>query len=202
MSESRKGGIHAIILAAGPSLRFGERNKLLVEVDGLPILERVVGAVTGGGADETVVVTGADHESIASLLYGYDVKLVQNESWPEGMGTSLVKGVRALESENCKGILLCLGDLPFLSTQMVRRVIEVFRQHGCKRILLPKVKGRRGHPVIFPASYQPELLQLMGDAGARSIINSTGKYLTEVEVDSFEIIRDIDTQSDLPGKTC
>ena len=202
MSESRKGGICAVILAAGPSLRFGERNKLLVEVDGLPILERVVGAVTGGGADETVVVTGADHESIASLLYGYEVKLVQNESWPEGMGTSLAKGVGVLEGENCKGILLCLGDLPFLSTQMVQRVINVFLQRGGKRIVLPKVKGRRGHPVIFPGSYRSELLQLTSDGGAKSILNRNGQYLTEVEVDSFEIVRDVDRQSDLPGKTC
>lgn len=200
MRESGSGLIHAVILAAGPSLRFGESNKLLVEVDGRAMLQRVVEAVTAGGAEETVVVTGADYASITSLLRGYGVRLVRNKSWPAGMGTSLAKGVRALESDNCEGILVCLGDLPFLTSRMVRRVIGVFREHGGERIVVPKVKGRRGHPVIFPVAYWMELGKLAGDEGARSILKKASDNLTEVEVDSSEIVRDVDTQSDLPNK--
>ncbi len=198
MSESGPGLIHAVILAAGPSLRFGKSNKLLVEVDGRTMLQRVVEAVMAGGVDETVVVTGADYVSITSLLGGYGVKLVRNERWPEGMGTSLAKGVKALDGENCGGILVCLGDLPFLSGRMVRRVIGVFRQLSGERIVVPKVKDRRGHPVIFPASYGMELRKLAADEGARSILNSARDNLTEVEVHSPEIFQDIDRQSDLP----
>lgn len=200
MRESGSGLIHAVILAAGPSLRFGERNKLLVEVDGRPMLQRVVEAVTAGGVDETVVVTGADHASIASSLRGYGVKRVRNKGWPEGMGTSLAKGMKALESDNCGGILVCLGDLPFLSSRMVRRLIGVFRQHHGERIVVPKVKGRRGHPVIFPVACRAELMQLAGDIGAKSLLNNAGPSLMEVEVDSSEIVRDVDTPSDLPNK--
>ena len=114
------------------------------------------------------------------------------------MGTSLAKGVKALERENCGGILVCLGDLPLLSSRMVGRVIEVFRQEGCERIVVPKVKGRRGHPVIFPASYRMELGKITGDEGARSILNRAGDKLTEMEVHSHEIVQDVDRQSDLP----
>ena len=38
MRDPEEDGIHAVILAAGPSLRFGESNKLLVEVDGRAML--------------------------------------------------------------------------------------------------------------------------------------------------------------------
>ena len=114
------------------------------------------------------------------------------------MGTSLAKGVKALDGENCGGILVCLGDLPFLSSRMVGRVIGVFRQNGCKRIVVPKVKGRRGHPVIFPGSYRMELEEITGDEGARSLLSSAGDKLTEVEVHSPEIVQDVDRQSDLP----
>ena len=200
MRESGSGLIHAVILAAGPSLRFGESNKLLVEVDGRAMLQRVVEAVRAGGVDETVVVTGAGHASITTLLRGYGVRLVRNKSWPEGMGTSLAKGVRALDRENCGGILVCLGDLPFLSSRMVRRVIGVFRHHHGERIVVPKVKGRRGHPVVFPVAYRVELMQLAGDTGAKSLLNKAGPSLIQVEVDSSEIVRDVDTQSDLPNK--
>ncbi len=199
MRDFGSGLIHAVILAAGPSRRFGDSNKLLVEVDGRPMLQRVVEAVMAGGVDDAVVVTGADYASITSLLRGYEVKLVRNKGWPEGMGTSLAKGMKALESDNCGGILVCLGDLPFLSSRMVRRVIEVFRQHHGERIVVPMVKGRRGHPVIFPVAYWTELGKLAGDKGARSILNKAGPSLFEVEVDSSEIVRDVDTQTDLPN---
>lgn len=197
-AHSGRGKIHAVILAAGSSRRFGKGNKLLTELDGRPMLQRVVEAAMAGGVDETVVVTGYDYASVTSLLTGYRVKLVRNDRWEEGMGTSLAKGVKALDGANCGGILVCLGDLPFLSSLMVGRVIEVFRQNGCERIVVPKVKGRRGHPVIFPGSYRKELGEITGDEGARSILNSAGDNLTEVEVHSPEICQDIDRQSDLP----
>ena len=198
MSELGSGKIHAVILAAGSSRRFGKGNKLLMEVNGRSMLQRVVDAVLIGGVDGTVVVTGADHASVTSLLRGSGVKLVRNERWEEGMGTSLATGVKALDGKNCGGILVCLGDLPFLSSRMVGRVIEVFRQNGCERIVVPKVKGRRGHPVIFPGSYRKELGKITGDEGARSLLNSAGDKLTEVEVHSPEIVQDVDRQSDLP----
>ena len=169
-----------------------------MEVDGRTMLQRVVEAVMAGGVDETVVVTGSDYASVTSLLRGYGVKLVLNKRWEEGMGTSLATGVKALDGENCGGILVCLGDLPFLSARMVRRVIGVFRQEGCERIVVPKVKSRRGHPVIFPASYRKELGKIRGDEGARSLLNNAGDKLTEVEVHSPEIVQDVDRQSDLP----
>lgn len=198
MAQTGSGKIHAVILAAGSSRRFGMGNKLLTELDGRPMLQRVVDAVMAGGVDGTVVVTGADHASITSLLGGYGVKLVRNERWEEGMGTSLAMGVKALDEENCAGILVCLGDLPYLSSRMVGRVIGVFRQNGSERIVVPKVKGRRGHPVIFPGSYRTELGKITGDEGARSLLNRVGDKLTEVEVHSPEIVQDVDRQSDLP----
>ena len=197
-AHTGSGKIHAVILAAGSSRRFGKGNKLLTELDGRPMLQRVVEAVMAGGVDETVVVTGADHASIKSLLGECAVKLVRNERWMEGMGTSLAKGVKALHGENCTGILVCLGDLPFLSSRMVGRVIEVFRQEGFERIVVPKVKGRRGHPVIFPGSYRKELGEITGNEGARSLLSRAGDKLTEVEVHSPEIVQDVDKQSDLP----
>ena len=192
LAHSGSGKINAVILAAGASVRFGKENKLLVEVDGRPMLQRVVEAVMAGGVDETLVVTGADHDSIASLLRGYGAKPVRNERWREGMGTSLAKGVRALDGDNCAGILVCLGDLPFLSSRMVGQIIQVFRQNGGERIVVPVVNGRRGHPVIFPGSYAIKLGRLTGDEGARSILNGAGDNLTEVEVDSPETVQDID----------
>ena len=126
VTHSGSGKIHAVILAAGSSRRFGKGNKLLTEVDGRTMLQRVVEAVMAGGVDDTVVVTGSDYASVTSLLVGYGVKLVRNKRWEEGMGTSLAKGVKALDGENCGGILVCLGDLPFLSSRMVGRVIGFF----------------------------------------------------------------------------
>ena len=54
--------ICAIVLAAGESKRFGQSNKLFAEVDGVPILERVVAVLSSCGFGEIIMVTGADHE--------------------------------------------------------------------------------------------------------------------------------------------
>ena len=198
MSPIEANRVHAVILAAGASARFGKGNKLLAEVEGRPMLQSVVEAVRAGGVDKTVVVTGRDHASISTLLRGYAVKVALNERWREGMGTSLAKGVKELRGEKCAGILVCLGDLPFLSSRIVGKVIGVFRQDGGERIVVPVVNGRRGHPVLFPVSYAIELGQLVGDEGARSILNRSENRLMEVEVDSLEIVQDVDRQSDLP----
>ena len=69
-AHSVSGKIHAVILAAGSSRRFGKDNKLLTELDGRPMIQRVVEAVMAGGVDDTVVVTGSDYASVTSLLSG------------------------------------------------------------------------------------------------------------------------------------
>ena len=185
--------IWGIILAAGESRRFGKDNKLLTEIEGIPMLERVVMAVTRSAVGKTIVVAGSDYEAISSLISGYDVELIKNDDWREGMGSSLAKGTGAVEENSCAGILVCLGDLPFLDPDSINKVINAFVENECNRIVVPSRGSSRGHPVVFPVSYFEQLVQLDGDHGAKVIIKRAAQDVTVLPVESSAHFEDIDT---------
>ena len=166
------GSICAIILAAGESKRFGSENKLLVELDGVSILERVVRCILGTGIEPTVVITGEDHERMASLLSASGLECIHNPDWRTGMGSSLAEGAQWIGEQTFSGILVCLGDLPYLDPGTVRQVLERFRANAAEKIVMPTCNGRRGHPVVFPYSFLQRLMDLKGDEGAKSLIQS------------------------------
>ncbi|QXD25341.1 nucleotidyltransferase family protein [Opitutia bacterium ISCC 51] len=191
------GSICAIILAAGESKRYGPENKLLVELDGVAVLERVVRCILHSGVSKICVVTGGDHEAVVSLLSNYEIDCVNNPNWKSGMGTSLAKGVQGIDPRDFTGIMVCLGDLPYLELGSVKRVLARFCELNRSRVALPVYNGRRGHPVVFPISYMDSLAKLECDEGARSIIQQASEYLELVTVDSGGVVRDLDLPDDL-----
>jgi molybdenum cofactor cytidylyltransferase len=63
-----------------------------------------------------------------------------------------------------------LIDHPLISAALVNYLIEQFYAAACTKIVLPVYEGRRGHPLIFPASLYEELLQAPQDKGARAVV--------------------------------
>ena len=185
----------AIILAAGQSRRMGPVNKLLMEIEGVPMVERVLLAIREGGVDDIYVVTGFERERIESCLGDESLNFVFNESYEEGMGSSLAKGAQAIESEAAAGILVCLGDLPYLGGGTVRELLDEFKKRGGERIVLPSYMGQSGHPIIFPIAYRESLGSLNGDVGAKALIRRERKNVVELEVGDESVIRDLDTNN-------
>ena len=62
--------ISAVLLAAGLSERMAGANKLLLEVEGAPMVCRTAEAILGCGVSELVVVLGHDRERIAEAVRG------------------------------------------------------------------------------------------------------------------------------------
>lgn len=189
----------AIILAAGQSKRMGSVNKLLMEIDGVPMVERVVAAVRTAGVNEIIVVTGFESDLIEQCLSGYDIEFIRNEDYEAGMGSSLAVGAKALAKEHFDCILVGLGDLPFLNPDAIGEVLEAFEQANGDRIVVPRFQGKRGHPVAFPICYRRDLAELKGDAGARALIEREGSRVLELDLADKGIIRDLDTKKSLDG---
>ena len=116
--------IAAIVLAAGQSRRMGRRNKLLVPVDGEPMVRRAVRAAANG-ASAVVVVTGHEREQVESALAGLDVTLVHNPAYESGLSTSLARGVSAL-SAGVAGAVVCLADMPDVRAEHHARLRAAF----------------------------------------------------------------------------
>jgi molybdenum cofactor cytidylyltransferase len=189
---SRK--IAAVVLAAGRSSRMAARNKLMEEVDGEPIVRRVVGLALGSGADPVIVVTGFDASRIGAALSDLKVTIVDNSDFEAGLSSSLKAGLSAL-SPDMDGALILLGDMPAVDTGVLDTLVEAFT--GLDAICVPVHQERRGNPVLWGRSYFAEMMQLTGDKGAKALLARHTARVTEVPVESDSIFADVDTPADL-----
>jgi molybdenum cofactor cytidylyltransferase len=188
-----KGHITAIILAAGESRRMGE-PKMLLPYKGKTIIEKVIENVLSSNIEKVLVVTGAQHEAIISVISGLKVINCYNEQYREGMLSSVKCGFRSLpEDAGCA--LVFQGDQPFIDSPTINRVIEGYMKSG-KGIAIPVYKGKRGHPVLINCKYREEIESLNADEGLRALARKFPEDVHYVETDAPEILRDIDTREE------
>ena len=146
--------IGAVILAAGESKRMGAQ-KLLLEVKGKPLIERVVDSFRGI-VDEIIVVLGHEPEKLIPTLEKLGVNWVVNLNYREGMASSFKEGIRKMKEFGA--VFLALGDQPIVDRYFLVKAIDAWK-HGAK-IVSPVYKGRKGHPVLFDRSLFDEVLKL------------------------------------------
>ncbi len=188
--------VHGLLLAAGRSTRMGATNKLLLSVDGVPMVRRVAGALAGAGLDATLAVLGHESDQVAAALPPSFASVV-NWDFEEGMGRSLAVGVRALDA-GVDGVLVALADTPWLRTETVRSVVAAFRARPEQAsIIAPRCAGRRGHPMIFAATHRPRLEACRGDEGAKALLQAHGRAIHWVDVEDEGIWRDVDRPQDV-----
>lgn len=185
--------ICAIVLAAGSSRRMGSINKLLMEVEGASMVERSIQPIIEAKLESIVVVTGFENEKIQSYLSGYDLKFVFNERFEEGMGTSLALGVESIVAVKPDGMMISLGDLPYLKNESVLAVVERFCSFGGEKIVVPVYSGVQGHPIIFPFRYAEELKSLKDDTGARYLVRREEGSVVKIELEDMGIVKDVDS---------
>src|SRR5690606_16692752 len=80
--------VAAAILAAGLSRRMGARNKLLQEVDGAPMVRKVVEHALASRCDRVLVVLGHQAREVRQALSGLRVEFTDNAGYQEGLAAS------------------------------------------------------------------------------------------------------------------
>ena len=188
MSEAEP-RIAAVVLAAGRSTRMGPQNKLLADIGGKPMVRHTVEAALASRAAPVVVVTGHMAAEVAAALNGLDVMLAANPDYATGLASSLKAGLRALQGKQ-DGILVLLGDMPYIERGHIDRLIEAFSPDA---IVVPTHDDRIGNPILWPARYFPELLHLEGDAGAKRLVGTHAAHLRKIDLATDAIFVDVDT---------
>ncbi len=188
--------IASIVLAGGRSTRYGTRNKLLEELDGVPLVVRAARTALASRASPVIVVTGHEAAAVEQTLAGLDVRIVHNPDFAEGLSTSLKAGIGSLP-ENVDGAIVSLGDMPRIEARHLDRLISGFSPKEGRGIVVPVHLGKRGNPVLFARLYFPELLAIEGDTGARHIIAASASEEAEVDLGTDAIFLDIDTPESL-----
>ncbi len=193
----RAARIAAIVLAAGQSRRMGNVNKLLVEVDGKPMVKHVLESLAASRAKPVVVVTGHDYAAVEKVLPKKGVTLTHNPDYASGLSSSLRRGLAALpddpEGVPVDGVLVCLGDMPRVAPQVIDRLIAAFNPTEGRAICVPTWQGKRGNPVLFARRFFPEMQDIAGDTGARALIGEHAEVVCEVAMDDDAVLLDIDT---------
>jgi len=184
----------AVILAAGMSSRMGE-TKQLIRLGENTLLDQVVQIVRSCRVDEIVLVLGHEAETIKKRVGIRNLKVVINESYQQGMGTSLRTGLAAL-SAGTNAALIVLADQPFVRAETLDRLIDQYEQSGAQ-IVIPIYKGFRGNPVLLGRSVFPEVMALTGDIGCRAIFGNHVEGIVKVPVDDIGILLDLDTKGDV-----
>jgi molybdenum cofactor cytidylyltransferase len=185
--------ISAVLLGAGKSKRMGV-NKLLLPWGRKTVLEHCFETLRQSKVQEVVIVLSIRNKELVNLFEGPKVKVVLNPYSRRGMSTSICRGLEAIHPSS-NGILIALGDQPFLKTRAINALIRAFDE-GKGGIVIPSFQGRHGHPVIFHRRYKRELLNLKGDVGGRSIIERYPEDVRVVQLKSEGVVKDIDTWQD------
>jgi molybdenum cofactor cytidylyltransferase len=183
--------IAAIVLAAGLSRRMG-RNKLLLPIEGKPLVVHVVDALLQSMVSDIVVVTGHQADEVRAALSSRHVRFVANPDYAEGLGTSVAHGIAALPPD-IDGTLVALGDMPRLAASEIDRLIAAFNPVEGRAICVPTHDGRRGNPVLWARDFFPEMQALGGDTGAKKLIDRHADVLCEVAMASDSVLLDVDT---------
>lgn len=183
--------IGAVLMASGAARRFGS-NKLLQEVDGVPMIRRTMRAVPACLFDMAVVVSS--YPEILSLAEESGYLPISNPSAAEGQSASIRLGLSALR--NMDGALFAVCDQPWLKQESVVRLLKEYSENpDC--ICALGWQGRRGNPVVFPKVFFPNLLSLSGDQRGAALIQGHKDLLRMVEVSSPLELRDVDTPDSL-----
>ena len=188
--------IAALVLAAGQSRRMDGVNKLLLSIDGRPLVARAVDAALASEADPVVVVTGFDAGAVRSRLEDCAVDFVHNADFAAGMGASLRTGIAALPPA-VDGVVVCLADMPRVTAAHIDRLIAAFDGSG---ICVPVFAGRRGNPVLLPRRLFGDIMEIEGDTGARHLIGRHAQSIIAVAMDDDAVLADIDRPGDVEPK--
>lgn len=185
----------AIILAAGQSRRMGAINKLLIEVDGKPMMRHAVDAAREAGADPVIVVTGHQPDAVKTAA-GAQVTFVHNAQFDQGLSTSLRTGIAAVP-DSCDGALIALGDMPKVGPEHLRQLVSSHDPDEGHLICVPTRNGKRGNPVFWDRRFFEEMASLGGDVGAKHLIGDYEDAVIEVPMSDDAILMDVDSPAAL-----
>jgi molybdenum cofactor cytidylyltransferase len=160
--------VSAVFLAAGMARRMG-REKVLLTVDGEPLLRRVVREVVALGLSEILVVANEhNRDAVFAALSDLPVQVLTNDRADDGIGTSIALAASSVASTS-QALVLLQGDQPFVDRGMLRTLIAEWRR-GCPDFVASSYAGVVTTPVLFTRHLFEDLRALGGDHGAKSVL--------------------------------
>lgn len=179
-----------IILAAGTSSRLEGRTKQLLKYQGESLINIAVKKALEISS-EVFIVLGHEKEKCIEELKNFNINIIVNENYKQGMGTSISKAIKYTQNFENSMIMLC--DQPFIPISHFQALKENIQNENIVASLYEKNKSPKV-PAIFPKKYYDELLKLDADFGAKEILQKESCINIQLEKD---FCMDIDTINDI-----
>jgi molybdenum cofactor cytidylyltransferase len=217
-AEPRRGPVAGVLLAAGTSSRMGinqsrephasgdvvERvtgppgsrgiNKLLLELDGEPLLRRAAGRAVAAGLDPVLVVVGHEAERARDALAGLPCQAVHNPAYAGGIVTSLRAGLAAVPAEAAAAVVM-LADMPFVTAAMLAGLVERWRTTTAP-LVISDYEGVNAPPMLYDRALFAELLAMDDERCGKQVVK---RHRHEAEVLHWpaSALTDLDSPADV-----
>jgi molybdenum cofactor cytidylyltransferase len=169
-------------------------NKLSLPWGRRTVFEHCLYTFLRSKVEEVVIVINPWMKEMVHSFKDQKVKIVTNPYYKRGMSSSIRRGLQAIDPGS-HGILIALGDQPFLKTKTINALIHTFEMRK-ERIIIPTYRGIEGHPILFSRRFKKEFMKIKGDVGGRFIIRRFSKDVWKVPVRSEGVVKDIDIWED------
>lgn len=188
--------VAAIVLAGGRSSRFG-RDKLAEPLDGRPLLEHAIVAVSEVAAEVVVVVAPGPDPAVPPAT-----RIVHDERAFHGPLAGVSVGLAATEADI---VLIVAGDMPSMVPGVLHRLVECLTTTGADAALLEVGDDRPPMPMVVRravAATTAGVLLASGERRLRALGVALGAASVPERVwrrddpDGVSLL-DVDTQADL-----
>ncbi len=182
-------------MAAGSSSRMRGRDKLLEQVDGLPLLLRQ--AIAASEVADQVIVTlppkAARRTEVLEPISERITFLVVDDA-----KTGMAASFRAAARHGLFAPTMILpADMPELKARDLLKLWRAFETGDHSSIIRACTNDRKpGHPVIFPSDVVDEFINLKGDKGARDLLKKHTDRIVLIPLPGQAAIIDLDTPED------
>lgn len=184
--------IGAVVLAAGASTRMG-RNKLLLPVEGEPMVHRTARRVLDAGCDPLVIVTGHEGARVREVLSPLDVRFAESPDPTGPTSASLHAGLRALP-DDVDAALVMLADMVHVTTPMLRALVDGIIA-GAEPLGVSRYGDVLAPPLVFRRALWPELLAWHGEGCGKAVVRA---HQSEALMHDWPVdaLQDVDTPVD------
>ena len=195
--------ISAILLAAGQSKRMNGENKLIKEINGVPLINHAIENILGSAVDEIVIIVGFEKEIIENIIKkNKKIKIIYNKDFKTGISSSIKIGLNNISNKS-EDFFISLGDMPNVNQNIYNKLIKAKYKYNKKlkveykkEIIIPTYEGKEGNPILFSKFMKEKVMDIEGDFGAKKIIELNKKKVLNIPFKNRGIILDFDRRED------
>jgi len=181
-----------VVLAGGASTRLGSPKHLL-ELEGEPLVRRVVRRLTGA---KSIVVSTSEktHDEVAGVLSGLGVEVVVDSAVGTGPLGGLASGLAA---QGCEWVGVCACDMPSVSLELFDRLFSLRREMDAVIPVSPSGQRQTLHALYKRESVLSACESKLAGGGGSVLDALEGLSVSFVPVEDESCFFNINTREEL-----